>query len=90
MRSCIESIKHARARTVTIRFLANGGNAKLVIEDDGVGFNIHSVKKGAGLKNIQNRVYLIDGEHTIESTPESGSRLLIEFPLHLLKTIHSV
>jgi PAS domain S-box-containing protein len=84
------AIKHARASTVTIRFLANGGSAKLVIEDDGVGFNIHSVKKGAGLKNIQNRVYLIDGEHTIESTPESGSRLLIEFPLHLLKTIHSV
>jgi signal transduction histidine kinase len=53
---------------------------EVVIEDNGIGFNLQKVKKGAGLKNIQNRIYLINGTHNIESAPFKGSKIIINFP----------
>jgi signal transduction histidine kinase len=52
-----------------------------MIEDDGIGFNMQKVRKGAGLKNIQNRVYLMNGTHTIASTPNKGSTITIQLPI---------
>jgi signal transduction histidine kinase len=64
------AIKHAQATSVLIRILHNASSAEVIIEDDGVGFNVKTVKKGAGLKNMQNRIYLINGEH--RKYPEPG------------------
>ena len=82
------AIKHARATSVTIRILHDASSAKVLIEDDGIGFNVETVKKGAGLKNIQNRIYLINGTHTIESTLKRGSKICINFPLTQTKTLY--
>jgi signal transduction histidine kinase len=64
--------------------------AKVIIEDDGIGFDIQKVKKGAGLKNIQNRIYLINGSHVIESVPEKGSKIIINFPITQTKKVHPI
>jgi PAS domain S-box-containing protein len=74
------AIKHAKASRVTIKILYNASLVEVVIEDNGIGFNIQKVKKGAGLKNIQNRIYLINGTHNIESAPSKGSKIIINFP----------
>jgi signal transduction histidine kinase len=39
------------------------------------------VKKGAGLKNIQNRIYLINGTQNIYSAPDKGCKIIINFPI---------
>ena len=75
------AIKHAKASTVTIAIKHNDLFAQIVINDDGIGFHPDSVKKGAGLKNIQNRIYLINGTHTIDTAPEKGCKILIKFPI---------
>jgi PAS domain S-box-containing protein len=80
------AIRHARATSVIIHFTLRGENAEVTIEDDGIGFDVKTVRKGAGLKNIQNRIYLINGTHTLISTPNQGSRIIINFPITSTKT----
>jgi signal transduction histidine kinase len=75
------AIKHAKATSVNIKFLKNPSFAQVVIEDNGIGFDLKAVNRGIGLKNIQNRIYLINGTHRIESIPNQGSRIIINFPI---------
>jgi PAS domain S-box-containing protein len=75
------TIKYAQATSVQLTLRINKGNVELMIADDGKGFEMGSVKKGAGLKNIQNRVYLTGGKLTIDSAPGKGCKIFIKFPL---------
>jgi signal transduction histidine kinase len=75
------AMKHAKARTVTISFRLKNKNAELIIKDDGIGFDPLVAKMGAGLKNIQNRVYLINGTNRIISAPKEGCKIIINFPI---------
>ena len=74
-------IKYANATNVLISCKLKGENAEVIIEDNGIGFNPALVKKGAGLKNIQNRVYLVNGTCKIESANNKGCKIVISFPL---------
>jgi PAS domain S-box-containing protein len=76
-------IKHAKAKEVAIRFRDKGCSASLTIKDDGIGFDPKNIKRGAGLNNIQNRVYLINGTYSITSEPNQGCKLVINFPINL-------
>jgi len=75
------AMKHAKATTVNIIFKERDMIAELVIEDNGVGFEPTVVKMGAGLKNIQNRVYLINGTYRVETRSQQGSKIIINFPI---------
>jgi PAS domain S-box-containing protein len=79
------AIKHAKATKVEIAVSKIRVNSKktavVTITDNGIGFNPDQIKKGAGLKNIQNRIYLINGTHSVESAPGSGCTIHISFPL---------
>jgi signal transduction histidine kinase len=75
------AIKHAKAKTVHVSFRLRGNKAELCIEDNGMGFDLSVAKMGAGLKNIQNRVYLINGTYRIISAPKQGCKIIINFPI---------
>lgn len=75
------AIKHAKATSVTIHFNNSINFVEVTIKDDGIGFDSKTVKKGSGLKNIENRIYLINGKHSIESLPGKGSKITINFPV---------
>ena len=79
--------KHSQARHALVKLAATNGHWQLTIEDDGKGFDfegrftqadLDSSRKGPAV--IKERVRLIDGELTIESTPGRGSRLEIVVP----------
>lgn len=74
------AIRHAHAKNVSIVMQKCGENVELQVADDGVGFSEDGVKKGAGLKSIQNRVYLANGTLKIESAAGKGCKLIINFP----------
>jgi PAS domain S-box-containing protein len=76
------AIKHAKATTVAIKFKRTKNKLEIIIQDDGIGFIPGQVKKGAGLKNIQNRIYLINGTHSLQSEPGKGCKLVINFPFN--------
>ncbi len=75
------TIKHAKASTVVIDFRLHDSDIQVIIRDNGIGFDPAKVKMGAGLKNIQNRVYLTNGKYNIETSPGSGCKIIIHFPI---------
>ena len=75
------AMKHAKATTVIIHLTEKEDSMRLHITDDGIGFNPVSVKKGSGLKNIQNRVYLANGTISMESKPGAGCQIEINIPI---------
>jgi PAS domain S-box-containing protein len=74
------AIRHAKASSVSITFKIKKKIAEVVIEDNGIGFQPGLIKRGAGLKNIQNRIYLINGTQEIYSAPGKGCKIIIKFP----------
>jgi PAS domain S-box-containing protein len=75
------AIKHAKATTVEVHFRIFKDMVSVSIQDDGIGFQPGHIRKGAGLKNIQNRIYLINGTQTIQSAPGKGCKITIKFPI---------
>jgi signal transduction histidine kinase len=82
--------KHSQAKQVTVRMGLSEGKWSLVIEDNGAGFQFSGKLShaeldtlGRGPTVIKERVRLIAGELTVESTPGRGSRLEITVPKQL-------
>ncbi len=61
-------IKYAQATKVCISFCENEKGLEMTITDNGVGFDTTSVRKGSGLKNMQQRCEAINGEWYLASS----------------------
>jgi signal transduction histidine kinase len=79
--------KHSRARHVLVRLGSNPIQWSLTMEDDGKGFPFSGRltqdeldQMGKGPMIIKERVRLIAGALTVESTPGTGSRLEVKVP----------
>ena len=78
--------RHAQARHVSVVLSVNDAEQTLVIEDDGVGFDVekilnHRAEQGnLGLFGIQERIRLVGGSCQIESTPGQGTALYVRIP----------
>jgi len=78
--------KHADAENVLIRLVASSPDVILRIEDDGSGFDVKermaraSHEKRMGLRSMEERVNLLQGEIRIQSRPTRGTKILIRFP----------
>lgn len=78
---CINNIlKHADAKHIIVKLVAEKGACALSISDDGVGFESDSTRMGSGLINIYDRVKLIGATIEITSSPGSGTNVLIRIP----------
>jgi signal transduction histidine kinase len=79
--------KHSRATNVVVGFVWDRGTLRIAIQDNGRGFPFSGKFSqdqldalGKGPLVIRERVRLIEGQLTIESTPGQGSRLEIIVP----------
>ncbi len=72
--------RHARARWVKVVLQYNENTLDLTISDDGVGMETLQVSKGYGLRNIRERVRLLDGTLRIESAPNEGVTFHLTVP----------
>jgi signal transduction histidine kinase len=73
-------VKHAHARHVSIVLTRRDGSVSAVIEDDGQGFAEAGSGDGLGLLGMGERVALVDGRLSVESSPGAGTTLSIEVP----------
>jgi signal transduction histidine kinase len=75
-------VKHARASRVSILLARRPSSVTVVIEDDGVGFEVASARPdGLGLLGMRERVALLGGRMAIESSPGAGTTCLAEVPV---------
>jgi signal transduction histidine kinase len=85
--SLVNVRKHSGAHNVLVRLAQRAGNLQLTVEDDGKGFSFSGTLSHAELETtgkgpavIRERVRLLAGELTIESTPGNGARLEVRIP----------
>lgn len=76
-------IKHAKATQVIIHIINHKESLNIMVEDNGVGFNIENIAKseGMGIKSIEKRVEFLEGTITIESIIEKGTTIIIDIPI---------
>lgn len=72
--------RHAQAREVYVGLTTMPGELDVIIEDDGIGFDQETVRRGRGLRNIEERAGRLGG--TVEITPRSpkGTRHMLRIP----------
>ena len=76
--------RHAGVAAVTVRVWTDADKLNLQIEDRGCGFDPEVVVKAprsSGLIGMQERMMLLGGRMTIESSPGSGTAITGELPL---------
>ncbi|MCW3126045.1 MAG: histidine kinase [Bacteroidetes bacterium] len=72
--------KHSRADAASIQIDKFDDKIQLIIEDNGIGFNEHTVSStGIGLDNVRRRIEVFKGFLHIDSHP-GGTTIIIEFP----------
>ncbi len=75
-------LKHAGATRVTLTLSRRDDTVTLVVHDDGKGFDPASVRDGSlGLVGMRERVALLGGRLTIDSTEGAGTMLKAEVPV---------
>jgi signal transduction histidine kinase len=77
-------IKHAKASEVGIQFIRHENELTILVEDNGIGFDVSKLNTedgGIGLKNIQSRIAYLNGEVIFDSYPGKGTTVTIELPL---------
>jgi PAS domain S-box-containing protein len=80
-------VQHAHARTVSIQLAQDPSSMHLVIEDDGVGFDVaKTLGDGSGhgqlgLLGMRERVQVFGGTLQIDSRPERGARIAVSIPM---------
>lgn len=74
-------LKYAEANVVKIKVRSVGSYIKLVIEDDGKGFDQSIENNGNGLSNMRKRAEMIGGSFTIKSIEKQGTFITILIPV---------
>ena len=81
--------KYSHADHVFVSCQIEGEYLQLVLEDNGIGFDVDAklnrANKGQslGLLSIKERAFLVNGLVNIESTPEQGTRIELRVPMQL-------
>jgi signal transduction histidine kinase len=74
--------KHAQARLVTVQVAAAGSEARIVVTDDGLGFDAGQVGLARhGLVGMRYRVQAEGGRLQVQSAPGQGTRIEAWLPL---------
>jgi len=75
------SIKHARATSISILFDEVSGKRRCTYTDNGIGFDLKQMEshKGLGMKNIAGRIAVLEGSLSINSQMDNGILVVFNF-----------
>jgi len=76
------TMRYSQATCIQTRLFFVDNNAHMIIEDNGVGFDVDKKGIGSGLYNILERAELCGGTAKITSSPGFGCKLEVIIPVH--------
>ncbi|KPJ61140.1 MAG: hypothetical protein AMJ42_01235 [Deltaproteobacteria bacterium DG_8] len=74
-------IKHARAKNARIILYSNRNKIKLIVDDNGKGFDVKKrlpKTKGLGIRGMRERIESLGGTFNITSVPQEGTKISVE------------
>jgi signal transduction histidine kinase len=74
-------IKHAQATEVHVQLLQQRTQALLIVEDNGLGFDLTRASSGLGLLNVQSRASTVQGEVQWEQRTGGGTSVIVRVPI---------
>ena len=74
-------VRHAAARQVVVEVSRADGRFRIMIQDDGRGFDPQAASGGFGLVGMRERAHLLGGGLEVESAPGRGTRVILEVPV---------
>jgi two-component system, NarL family, sensor kinase len=87
IQECMQNIlKHADAGKVDISIILENGEIDVIIEDNGVGFDMDSIEQieGMGMKNLKSRIEFLNGKLDINSQKGRGTVIAFYIPVRQL------
>jgi signal transduction histidine kinase len=85
VRICREALnnvrKHADASVVRIRLLSDAAEIRLMVADNGKGFDLAHETPGFGLQGMRQRAKSIGGWLSVESQPLDGTKVIFGMPV---------
>jgi signal transduction histidine kinase len=73
--------KYSQCTRTQIKLDRQNGYIRMMIKDDGIGFEMNLTGTSNGIRNMQRRAGLMDGEITIDSGPGKGTRIELLVPV---------
>lgn len=73
-------VKHSKAKSATLQLNIDIERITLLVEDDGVGFEVNRHHSGYGLVSIADRVELLNGTLEVHSKPGEGTSIRVVVP----------
>ncbi|RUS99042.1 two-component sensor histidine kinase [Trichormus variabilis SAG 1403-4b] len=73
--------KYAQASEVKLELITTTAALKLIVEDNGRGFDLQQNTTGFGLQSMRDRTLSLGGEFTINSAHGSGCQIIVDIPL---------
>lgn len=74
------ALKHAEADHINVQLIQESDRISFTVQDDGKGFDQHTVSEGMGLRNIRQRIDAFQGKLNIYSSRE-GTEVHVELEL---------
>ncbi len=72
------TIKHSQAKNCFISIKTTKNKLLLAVTDNGIGMSFKNINNGNGLKNIKNKVILMNGVKRTFSIPNKGLKIHIQ------------
>lgn len=76
MNNCL---KYSGAKNADLEVTNHNGLLQIIFKDDGIGFDVESVSKGYGLKNMEHRASKVEGNLEISSKNGDGTIICLSF-----------
>lgn len=74
-------IKHAQTNFVEVQLINDRKHINLIVEDQGIGFDLSEKSSGVGLSNLRSRIKALGGQLDIDSLKDRGTIISIEITL---------
>ena len=69
------TLKHAKAKLITMKIIRTTNEIQLDFHDDGIGFDSSQNTEGIGIKNLRKKANDVNGQLTIESVVGKGTSI---------------